>query len=174
MTKGLPRSLSRGSLGQQEVVKQVIQVRALAMNVDGATGIGFGSAIAGDFPEGNILFLGAVAYLAFSGPIDAGLVDTWEGDFGVGTTPASDATLTSGDVDIVPSTALAAATLEVSPRTRGVQPDGSLTGQVFDNTDGSLELNVSLLVDDLDISADGIAMTVEGEIFLIYSVLGND
>ncbi len=174
MGKGFPRSLKHANKATAHIVRETIKVRSLALTVDGATGVGYGSAVAGDFPEGNILFLGAVAYLAFTGPTSANLVDTWEGDYGIGTTPAGDATITGTDVDLIPSTALAAATAEASPRTRGTQADGAKAGQVFDNTDGSLEVNVSLLVDDADIDADGIAMTAEGEIFMSYIVLGDD
>jgi len=172
--KGLVRSLGRGAPQSQPIVKQTISVRSLALEVDGATGVGWGTAVAGDFPEGNIVLLGVVSYLQFTGPTDAALVDTWEGDYGVGSTPASDATITAGDVDLIPSTALAAATAEVSPKTRGVQADGAFAGVVLDNTDNSLEINVNLLVDDADISADDLAFTVDGEIYLSYVVLGDD
>ncbi len=175
MGKGLPRSHSRGAFAGADLPAHIVKADAFAFVVDGATGVGFGTAVVGGLPEGNILFLGAVAYMTISGPGgDAGLVDDWEGDFGVGTTPASDGTLTAGDVDIVPSTPLAAATAEVGVRTRGAQGDGSLAGQIFDNTDGSLEVNVNVLVDDVDISADGIPFTATGEVFLMIAVLGDD
>jgi hypothetical protein len=173
MSKGLPRSTGRGAPQAQEIIKQVIRVNALAIEVDGASGVGFGSAVAGGLPAGNILLLGAVSYLAFSGPTSAGLVDTWAGDYGVGTTPASDATISGADIDIIGSTEIAAATAEVSPRTRGVGVTAT-NAAILDNTDGSLEVNINLLVDDANISADDIAMTVTGEIHLAYIVLGDD
>jgi hypothetical protein len=173
MGKGLKRSLS-GAVSTHVIIKDLIKVSAVSLTVAGASGVGFGSIAAGDFPQGNILFLGCVAYMTFTGPISGSLSDTWAGDYGVGTTPASDGTITVGDVDIVSSTALAAATAEVSPRTRGVQNDGSLAGVMFDNTDDSLEINLNLLIDDADISADGIIMSCTGEIFISYVVLGND
>lgn len=174
MGKGLPRSMSRGKATKQELIKHTIVLDALAMEVDGASGVGFGSAVAGGLPEGNVVILGAVAYLSFAGPGgSASLDETWAGDFGVGTTPAGDATLTGADVDIIASTELAAATAEVSPRTRGTLAVAG-AGAVLDNTDGSLEVNVSLLVDDANIGADGLAFTVTGEIHLLLSVLGDD
>ncbi len=173
MGKGLKRSLS-GATQDHVIIKQKILVRAKTLTVAGATGVGFGSLQIGDFPEGNVLFIGAVGYMQFTGPTSGSLVDTWEGDYGIGTTPASDGTLTAGDVDVVPSTALAAATAEASPRTRGAQADGALAGQIFDNTDGSLELNLNLLIDDADISADGIVMTVNGDLFISFTMLGDD
>lgn len=169
--KGLQRSLSRGSPARQDVVKQVVKVNKLAIQVDGATGVGFGSAVIGGLPEGNILFLGAVAYMQFTKAASAtGIQATFDGDYGIGTTPASDATITGTDVDIIASTALGAATAGVSPRARGT----NATQAIFDNTDGSLELNLNLLIDDANISADDQDLTVSGELYIVYSVLGDD
>lgn len=171
MGKGLPRSRSRGNPLAQPISKVTIPVRDVAMTVDGASGVGFGTAVVGDLPEGNILILGAVSYLSFAASgSEANLDADWEGDYGIGSTPAGDATITGADVDIIPSTAIEAATAEVSPRTRGA----GAAQTVLDNTDGSLEINVSLLVDDANIGADDIAFTVNGEIFLAYITLGDD
>ena len=98
--------------------------------------------------------------------------DTWAGDYAVGTTPAGDGTLTGADIDIIGSTPLAAATAEVSPRTRGVGVTAT-NAAVLDNTDGSLELNLSLLIDDADISGT-VPITATGEIYVSYVVLGDD
>jgi len=174
MSKGLPRSLSRGAPQQQEIIKQTFVIDSVPIIIDGATGVGFGSAVIGDLPEGNILLLGAVAYLQVVGTGgQAGLVDTWAGDFGIGTTPASDGTLSAGDIDLVDSTPLAAATAEASPRTRGAGATAT-NAAILDNTDGSLELNANVLVDDADISADGVTATLVGELYIAYIVLGDD
>jgi len=173
MGKGLPRSLSRGDPIRQELIKQTFLVRDGLLTVDGATGVGFGSLVIGDLPEGNILFLGAVGYMQFTGPGDAGLVDAFDSDYGVGTTPAGDGTITAGDVDIIQSTTIAQATAEVTPRTRATHLPAD-SGEIHDNTDGSLELNLNMLVDDADISADGMVMTVNGELTLLISVLLDD
>lgn len=170
MGKGLPRSLSRGDAAQHSVVKRTFTVDSLAISVDGATGVGWGTAVLGDLPEGNILLLGATSYLTFTGPTSASLGDTWQGDYAIGSAPTADATLSGSEVDVIPLTAIAAATAEVSPRTRGA----NATAVLLDNTDGSLELNLQLLIDDADISADGIAMTADGEVMLAYIVLGDD
>jgi hypothetical protein len=165
--------MSRGAPQRQEIIKQTIVVRDGALTVDGATGVGFGALVIGDLPEGNILLLGAVGYFTFAGPTSADLADDWEGDYGVGTTPADDATITAADIDVIGSTAIVAATAEASPRTRGVGVTAT-NAAILDNTDGSLELNLSLLIDDADIGADDIIMTVNGELFLAYIVLGDD
>lgn len=169
MTKGLQRSISRAPKARAAIIRQTIGFSSAAVVVDGATGVGFGSFVIGDFPEGNIHLLSAQAYAQFTGPGSASVSDTWEGDYGIGTTPASDGTITAADVDIIASTALAAATSEVSPRTRGTG-----TGGIFDNTDGSLEINLNLLVDDAHIGADDLTFLATGELYISYMVLGDD
>lgn len=172
MSKGLPRSLSRGKALLQETVRSVYKANALAIEVDGATGVGWGTAVLGDLPDGNILILGAVAYMTFttaSGSVTA----TFDGDYSIGSAPTADATLSGSEEDIIPSTALGAATAKVSPRARGASTT-SLNGAILDNTDGSLELNLNLLIDDAEISANDVAFTVSGELILLYAVLGDD
>ena len=172
MTKGLQRSLSRAPISNRpaKLRSHLIPMSGVEITVDGATGVGWGTVNAGALPEGNIVFQTAVAYLQFTGPTSANLVDTWNGDFGVGTTPADDATITGTDVDLVPSTAVGPAVAEVSPRTRGVgSPQAT-----FDNTASTLEVNVNLLIDDADIDADGIVLTILGEIELLYTMAGDD
>ena len=173
--KGYPRGHTRGEFAGGASQSGLLRVPILVtMTMTGATGIGFGTAVIGDFPEGNILFLGCVAYLEFAGDVTGDLADTWSGDFGVGTTPLTDGTISAGDVDLVPSTAVGPAVAEVSPKTRGAEADGSLSGVIFDNTDGSLEINGNLLVDDADISGDTAVVTVTGELYINFVVLGND
>lgn len=168
--KGYARGLSRGSPQRQDIIKQVVKVKNGVITVSGATGVGFGTLVIGDLPEGNILFLGAVSYFQFTKLAATGVQDTFDGDYGVGSTPASDATITAGDVDIAASAALGAATAGASPRVRS----SGATQAVLDNTDGSLELNLNLLIDDANISADTQTLTVNGELYISYIVLGDD
>ena len=148
---------------------KTIPVRDLAIRTTGASGVGYGSVVIGGLPEGNILFLGAAAYLKFT-KLDAGTIATFDGDYSIGSTATADATLTGGDADIIPSTALGAATAGVSPMVRGV----NATQLILDNTDGSLELNLNLIIDDASVSADDQDFTVSGAISLAYLVLGDD
>lgn len=175
MTKGLNRSLNRGNPGGgpegiPPVIRKTITVSGSTLTVDGASGVGFGTLVLGELPQGNLLLLGAVATFAFTGPTSGSLDDDWAGDYAVGTTPASDGTVTGADADIVQSTALAAATGEASPSTRGTS--GGVA--IVDNTDGSAEINLNLLVDDANISADDLDFTVVGEVTLTFGVLGDD
>lgn len=142
--------------------------------VEGATGVGFGTIPLQGFPEGNLLFFGAVISVIFAGSgADAGLADTWEGDFALGTTPLTDGTLTAGDVDLIPSTATATAVAEVAPVARGVSAVAT-SGTVHDNTANTLEMNLNLLIDDADISADDVPITAKGWLRIVYVVLGDD
>lgn len=172
MGKGLPRSMSRGAAQHQDIVKQVVNInRSVSVTATGAA-VGFGSAVIGDLPEGNILFLGAVGYVQLSGSgADANLDATWDGDFSIGTAPTADVTLSGAEVDILASTALGVATAEVSPRVRAV----NATQAIFDNTDGSLELNLNVLVDAANIG-DGatVALTARGTLQLAYVVMLDD
>lgn len=175
MTKGLQRTLSRGAAhGASGGVVKTIRVAAVALSVTGATGVGWATAVVGDFPQGNILLLGCTAYLQFTKLAGAtGIQATFDGDYSIGTTPTADATLSGTDVNVLPSTALGAATAGVSPVVRAASSGGAM-GTILDNTDGSLELNVNLLIDDANISADAQPMTVSGVMSVAYLVLGDD
>lgn len=168
--KGLPRSLARAN-GQTTVQKLTLPIRNATVTV-AATGaaVGFGTAVVGDLPEGNILFLGATGYIQATTD-DADIGATWDGDFSLGTTPTADVTLDGTDVNLLPSTAFGAATAKASPRVRAARA----TAVVLDNTDGSLELNLNMLVDAANI-ADGAsaAFTVNGDVQIAYIVLGDD
>lgn len=164
--KGLPRSLGRGA-SAATVAKVNIPIRNVAVAVaDGAPG--FGTVVIGDLPEGNILLQGAVAYMQFQ-TADADVIATFDGDYGIGTTATADNAIAGTDVNVIPSTALGAATAKLSPIARGA----NATAVMLDNTDGSLELNLNLLIDDASISGAA-SFTVNGVLVLVYAVLGDD
>ncbi len=167
--KGLPRSLGRAASARAHVRKTTIPFKNLAVSVVGATGVGFGGAMLGDFPQGNILILGASAYVQVTN-VDADATATFTGDYSVGTTVSADATLSGTDANIIPSTALAAATAGVSPLTRGIS---AAPGAPVDNTDGSLELNLNILIADASISGTA-DVTASGVVTIAYIVLGDD
>ena len=69
MGKGLPRSLSRGPEAKQEIVKKRIVINE-AIEFTGSTGVAiFGTAVVGDYVEGNVAHIAAVANLTFTGPL---------------------------------------------------------------------------------------------------------
>lgn len=175
MGKGLPRSLSRGNPLKQEIIKQSIEIDA-SLSFTGATGVIVRQqAVIGDFPEGNILFLGATAYLKLTGPTSANLTNDFEGDFSVGTVPNADTDLAdAGEADIIASTAIGPATAEATAVTRGVG-GGTLSGVIFDNTDGSLEINLNVLLDADEVTdAQTVAIRAQGVLHIAYIMLGDD
>lgn len=174
MSKGLQRSLSRGPALRQEVIKQTITMRDLALVIDGASGVGFGTVALGGLPEGNILMMGLVGYMELTTEETSGIVEDWEGDFGIGTTPADDGTITGGDVDLIASTALDAGANDRDIERFRFASAAALTGTIFDNTAGDLGINLNVLVDDDDISADDIDFVVNGEVQLVYTMLLDD
>ncbi len=173
MAKGLARSIGRGDQFQAPIVKENYVLRNVPISVVGATGIGFAGVPIGGLPPGNVLLLGAVAYLQVSSPTaDPDVIATWTGAFSIGTAITADSTLAGADVDIIPQTTLTAATARTSPNTRGVSASASC-GVIFDNTDGTLNLNVNLLIDDASISGTA-DMVINGTIQMSYIVLGDD
>ncbi len=178
MAKGLPRSHDAANKSIAPIVKDTILVKnkTVTLTEDAGGQPAWATLQVGDFPEGNILFLGATSYFQFSGSgSDGDLVDTWEGNYGVGTAPATDDTdpIATDKEDIIKVVDIAAATAEVSPKTRSVSTDGE-AGVLYDNTDGSLELNLNILVDAADITGDDSVLTITGELYIAYIVLGND
>lgn len=169
MGKGLPRSMARGAAQRQELVKLTVPIKNVTVTVAGLSGVGFGTAVIGGLPAGNLLFLGAVGYVQFDAPA-SGITATWSGDYSIGSAPTADAALAGGEVDIVPSTPVGPAVATVSPMTRGA----NATQVMLDNTDGSLELNLNLLVDDADISANDVAIVANGVLQLAFVVLLDD
>ncbi len=170
--KGLPRSLSRGDAATQEVVKQAIPF-AVSLISSGATGVGFGTTPIAGLPEGNILILGAAAYVVVSKDTvagAAGTLDAFTGSYSIGSAATADATLSGAEVDVIASQAIAAATAGVSPNTRGIGAAQS----IVDNTDSSKSLNLNLLLDDASVSADTQHMKASGTLYIAYIVLGDD
>lgn len=172
MTKGYQRGIARGRPQKQGIIKQNIKLNNFNLTVDGATGIGFGTAIIGDFPEGNILFLGALTNLTFDAPA-SGIIATWDGNFSIGTAPTADSTLSAGEVDIIPSTVIPAATATIAGPVRATHAV-AVTGTVYDNTDNSLEINLNVLVADLSISANGVVLAISGDVTLSYIMMLDD
>lgn len=172
MSKGLPYSNSRGNnLSVPTVRKITYPVKNLSITAAaGVAAAGFGTAVLGYFPEGNILVLGGISYLQFL-TSDADIIATWVGNYSVGTVPNADVTLTGTDVDLITSSAISAATAKLSPITRGVGAAVAL----FDSTDSSLELNLNLLIADASFTDSQSAIfTANGYVQLVYTVLGDD
>ena len=181
MTKGLQRSLLRGDQDAlasivkgvgHDLVKVTIPVAVSIDSVTTGAAIGFGSISLDDLPEGNVIIHGIVADLTFSGPgASDDLSDTWDGDWAIGSTPVSDATISVGDEDIITETAMGAATAEVSP----LQHVAEIPAGILNNTAADLELNLNLLVDAADqVDDKTVVIDVAGTVVYTSSILGDD
>lgn len=166
--KGYPRGLARGGASSSGGgSKKTIPLSGTISVADGAPG--FGTKVIGDFPEGNISFKSALLYLQLT-TADADVIAAFDGDVAVGTVPTADGDFgDTGEAVIIASTALGAATAKLSPVVRA----SNVTPLMFDNTDGSLEINLNLLIDDTSISGAA-DFTFEGVLYLDYDVMGDD
>ncbi len=171
MAKGLQRSLSRAPRGKRDIVKEFIDMTGDLITITGATGIGWGSVALGSFPEGFILLLGAqVTDLVLTGN-GTDHTATFDGDVGFGTTPADDGTITAADVNVIASTALGAATANVSPNL----DIGNAVQAIIDNSADDQDLYANLLIDDAAVSGDGGIFTVTtGGLWVVYTMIGDD
>lgn len=152
-----------------EVVGRLrVPVRGLTINV-AATGsaVGFGTAVIQDLPTGRLSIVGAKANLTFT-TADTDIAATWSGDYSIGSAPTADASLSAAEVNLIPSTAVGPAVARVSPAT-----EGALAAPfILDNSDGSGEINLNLLVDAANITDDTDAdFTVDGYLDLLVGVL---
>lgn len=168
MPKGLQRTLDRAALKGGTLRPHVIPFEVDVTVTDGDPG--FGSAVIQGLPAGNIALFATVVYLTVEDTAGELEADDFEGDFAIGTAATVDGDVgDAGEANIIASTALEAADSGVSPRTRATNS----TAQMIDNTDGDLEMNLNLLIDDADIAAE-VTLKATGEIHLVYAVMGDD
>lgn len=200
MAKGLQRSLQRArkragvvggaadlgtpngtgvSLREESVlggeVRQVILdfVNTPVVLADEAAVVAYGSLKVYDFPEGALLFLGAVADFNLT-KSSAGVNDDWDGDFGVGSVAAdNNATLSATEQDYIPTTPTPQA---VSGATTA---DGVSTStessKVLDGTTTPLDVYLNILVDDADhdVTTTPCNIIVNGTLKITYIMLGD-
>jgi len=171
MSKGLPRSLARGEAAKRPIVNVRLPINK-ELTLTGSTGVAvFATTVLAGLTEGNILLLGAVANLTFTGPTSANLADDFQGDFGIGSTPADDATISGADDDVIASTAIPAASSEVAGPVRVA----NATQSILDNTAGTGEINLNVLLDADEVTdGEDVVVTVSGSVDLAYIVLGDD
>lgn len=169
--KGLPRSLSRGR-GIDVPAKKLRLKLNVPLTFTGATGAAvFDTEAISGMEEGNVCIIGAVANLTFRGPTSDDLTNDFQGDFSLGTVATANTTLTGAKVNIIPSTAIAAATAEVSANNRGV-----LAAPVtLDNTDADLDIHLNVTLDADEVTnLEEVVITVTGTVDILYTVLGDD
>lgn len=143
-------------------------ITALPLTVANTTGISFGNVLLGAFPKGRILVRETVVKDVLYGLTNAGnvtpIAGTMGGDFALGTTGTSDATLNSTDVNILASTSY-------DPFSTAVSAIGIINA-AFDGRTTATDLYFNGIVDDADV-ADTASDIVEvnGTIWITWSNL---
>lgn len=124
-----------------------------------------------DFPAGNILIFGATANLALT-KSSAGVNADWDGDFALGTVTASNnATLSSTEQNIIPTTATpqasAGATTAKGINAAAIAP--------LDGTQTAIDLYLNFLVDDADhdVTTTPCNLIVNGTVRVLWANLGD-
>lgn len=178
MTKGLPRSLGRADPDTFGVIKKNIALSGVVEVTGADATVESGTFVAGDFPQGNILILGAVAYATID-VTNAEMIADWAGDYAIGTAGVADGALSgSGEANIIAATAVTADSgLKIATGVKGLYPNSTnaMTPLLVDNTDGSLEINFNFLLDDDQVTdTEAVDVTVTGSLHIAYMVLGDD
>lgn len=170
MGKGLPRSHARMTHGRFGKVQLIIPVRSLPVVItDPGAAAGWGTAIIAGLPVGDILFNGMKAELTITKD-DVDMIDAFDGDIAFGTAPTADNTLAGAEVDLIASTAIAQGVSGVSANNRAISTPTE-HGVMIDNTGGTLEINLQVLLDDASLNADA-AVLVDGVVYFDATYMG--
>lgn len=128
-----------------------------------------------DFPAGNILIFGATADLVV-GKSSAGVNADWDGDFSLGTVTASNnATLSSTEQNIIPTTATPQATGVGNAATTTAKGINTAAIAPLDGTATAIDAYLNFLVDDADHDVTGTAcnLLLTGTVKITWINLGD-
>lgn len=135
--------------GNGVLQRTVLTMSDVSVTVANTTGVSFGGTKIYDFPAGRILVLGVTAANISFDLTDAGnvtpITGTMGGDISIGTTVASDGTLTNADVDLLPSTS-------IDPISGGVAGAALAASAQFDGTGTAKDAFFNILIDDADVA----------------------
>jgi hypothetical protein len=142
-----------------------VEVKDKQVTVSATTGTGVGSAVLEELPDGMLFIAAATAVLDFTSSAED-LANGWNGDYAIGTSPTTDATIVGTESNLIPVTAIGPASGRVIGPTRGTR-NSPIN---IDNFSGSAEVNINLLVDAANITDNRSAViTVNGTIDLLLS-----
>lgn len=124
-----------------------------------------------DMPAGVIQFVGSTADLALT-KSSAGINDTWDGDFGVGTATGTAATLATTEQNIIPTTATPQA---VAGATTATGFSTATENANIDGTSTAVDVYLNILIDDADHDIDSTPanVIVNGTLTLVWRNLGD-
>lgn len=134
-----------------------------------------------DFPEGLILFKGAVVDLTLTKvAVDgdgAGLSDTFDGDVGLGSVVGAGATLATTEQDYVATTSIPQAVGGVAQAAAVSAAVSGATGgpRLIDGTAAAPDMYLNILVDDADQDATGhpVKIQFDGTVSFEWELLGD-
>lgn len=164
--KGLGRSKR---MKNGPIINYDYRIRNLSVPItDPGAAAGYGSVAIMKFPLGNFILLGAVAYIQLSS-VSAGIVDAFEGDFGIGRATNANGILDVNEVEIIASTPIGPAINKVTPLTRGVMAQAS-HGKAINNTANDVNIRLNVAIDDTSLTARS-TLIANGNLYLCYCVI---
>lgn len=137
---------------------------------DNAGVVAYGGLKVFDFPQGSIAIQGATANLAVT-KSSAGVIATFDGDFGLGTvTATNDATLATTEQNVIPTTATPQA---VSGATTA--KGRSTAALLLDGTTTAVDLFLNFLVDDADhdVTTTPCNLILNGTVTVLWANMGD-
>ena len=174
--KGLKRSLDRGNPLEQHIIKRTIQMDALSVPIaiGSSPQNGHGTVVLDSFRKGNVLFLGARIDVSFTAG-DVEIDVDFDSEFGLGTAPSVDETSPIAGVqqDLILRTIMPQAIDGTTVNKRAMHAKAE-SGEVFDNTDSSIDMNLNIIIPDADISVNPSSVLVTGNVTVAYLLLGDD
>lgn len=183
MAKGYLRGQGRAAIGTEQAVRRLrYPISATVTAAAAGAGVGFGTVVIGAMPEGNVLLLSAGGYFNFSSA-SANLTATWGGNFGVGSTTTAAGALTTTEVNIIASSAIANSVAKVSNGNRGLLAGSNAAANTFtasppvliNNVAKGVNLNFNIAANAADITdATSAAVVVTGYLDIVFMVLGDN
>lgn len=185
MTKGLPRGTGRAPIGTEQYIRRLrYPLNHSVTAAAAAAGVGFGTVVVGAMPEGNVMLLGAGGYFNFASA-SANLIATWAGNFGVGSVVTAAGALTTTEVNVIASSAIAASVAKVSNGNKGLYATGasaaaasSFTANapvIVNNVAKGVNMNFNIAVNAADITdATSAVILVTGYFDIAFMVFGDN
>lgn len=172
VVSGVSDTVAVAETGSGSFRTTTITLTAMPVTVANTTGASFGGQQLYDFPEGRIFVLGVTAYF---GTIDWSATTigaTGSGDYSLGSTVTTDATLNGTDIDMLPSSAM------LDPFAAGIGRSNAGTALAaaaqFDGTTTAKDLFLNAIVDDADVGdGDSDIVLFSGTIVVNWVYLGD-
>lgn len=164
-------SVNASQVGYTKTVLKLVDTPIVL--ADNAGVVAYGSLKIFDLPEGLIDIAGASCDLVLT-KSSTGVIATWDGDFGLGTTAAdSGAALATTEQNLIPTTATPQAVAGVA-NADGVMI-GAMKPLLLDGTTTPVDVYLNILVDDADhdVTTTPCNIIANGTVTLTWATLGD-